>query len=80
MAGVKIVRTAYLVIDGVSYKLIDEEVPDWAKKTTPDKTLKKEGEAADSAATGTRMETLEGLPYFFYDEEGRLTFDDRQED
>lgn len=23
---------------------------------------------------------LEGLPYFFYDEAGRLTFDDGQED
>ena len=27
-----------------------------------------------------RLEKLEGLPYFFYDEAGRLTFDDGQED
>lgn len=80
MADVRIVRTKYVTIDGVTYKLIDEEVPDWAKKTTPDKTLKKDGEAADSAAVGMRMEALERLPYFFYDEEDRLTFDDRRED
>ena len=72
MANVKIVRATYLVIDGTTYKLIDEDVPN--------KTLKKEGSAADAAATGKRLEKLEGLPYFFYDEAGRLTFDDGQED
>ena len=77
MANVKIVRATYLVIDGTTYKLIDEDVPNWAKELLPDKTLKKEGSAADAAATGKR---LEGLPYFFYDEAGRLTFDDGQED
>ena len=80
MANVKIVRATYLVIDGTTYKLIDEDVPNWAKELLPDKTLKKEGSAADAAATGERLEKLEGLPYFFYDESGRLTFDDGQED
>lgn len=80
MANVKIVRANYLVIDGITYKLIDEDVPSWAKELLPDKALKKEGSAADAAATGERLEKLEGLPYFFYDEAGRLTFDDGQED
>lgn len=80
MANVKIVRATYLVIDGTTYKLIDEDVPNWAKELLPDKTLKKEGSAADAAATGKRLEKLEGLPCFFYDESGRLTFDDGQED
>ncbi len=80
MANVKIVRATYLVIDGTTYKLIDEDVPNWAKELLPDKTLKKEGSAADAAATGKRLEKLEGRPYFFYDEAGRLTFDDGQED
>lgn len=80
MANVKIVQTTYLVIDGVTYKLIDEDVPKWAKELLPDKTLKKEGSAADAFVTGKRIEALEKLPYFFYDEEGRLTFDDGQED
>lgn len=80
MANVKIVRATYLVIDGTTYKLIDEDVPNWAKELLPDKTLKKEGSAADAAATGKRLEKLERLPYFFYDEAGRLTFDDGQED
>ena len=30
MANVKIVRATYLVIDGTTYKLIDEDVPNWA--------------------------------------------------
>lgn len=80
MANVKIVRATYLVIDGTTYKLIDEDVPNWAKELLPDKTLKKEGSAADAAATGKRLEKLEGLQHFFYDEAGRLTFDDGQED
>lgn len=80
MANVKIVRATYLVIDGIALKLIDEDVPNWAKELLPDKTLKKEGSAADAAATGKRLKKLEGLPYFFYDEAGRLTFDDGQED
>lgn len=80
MANVKIVRTTYLVIDGTTLKLIDEDVPNWAKELLPDKTLKKEGSAADAAATGKRLEKLEGLPCFFYDEAGRLAFDDGQED
>ena len=29
MANVKIVRATYLVIDGTTYKLIDEDVPNW---------------------------------------------------
>ena len=49
MANVKIVRATYLVIDGTTYKLIDEDVPNWAKELLPDKTLKKEGSAADAA-------------------------------
>lgn len=41
MANVKIVRATYLVIDGTTYKLIDEDVPNWAKELLPDKTLKR---------------------------------------
>ena len=63
MANVKIVRATYLVIDGTTYKLIDEDVPNWAKELLPDKTLKNEGSAADAAATGKRLEKLEGLPF-----------------
>lgn len=57
MANVKIVRATYLVIDGTTYKLIDEDVPNWAKELLPDKTLKKEGSAADAAATGKDWKT-----------------------
>ena len=80
MANVKIVKATYLVIDGTTLKLIDEDVPNWAKELLPDKKMKKEGSAADAAAPGTRLKKLEGLPYFSYDEAGRLTFDDGQED
>lgn len=61
MANVKIVRATYLVIDGTTYKLIDEDVPNWAKELLPDKTLKKEGSAADAAATGKRLENWKGF-------------------
>lgn len=75
-----VIRTRYVRIDGVLYQLVDGEVPDWAKENAPDVTLKQTGKAADAAETGKRIGKLEGRPYFFYDEEGYLTFNDGQEE
>ena len=75
-----VIRAKFIRIDGVLYQLVDGEVPDWAKENVPDVTLKQGGRAADAAETGKRLGQLKCRPYFFYDENGYLTFNDGQEE
>lgn len=75
-----VIRAKYIRVDGVLYQLVDGEVPDWAKENAPDATLTQEGKAADAKKTGEEFQKLKERPYFFYDEDGYLTFNDGQEE
>jgi hypothetical protein len=77
-----VIEAKTLIIDGVTYKLVDEDVPSWAKKSKPDDTLQNPGEPADSAVTGQKISKMERRPFIDYDEDGRLSFfcDDDKED